>query len=69
MDRFPQRLARIALEAVGDRGPGFDTALFAESLSYLHRIPDRDFTAYGVPSAEIGAMRDRFAAWEQLLSP
>lgn len=60
-----ERLLAVAAE----HNPGFDTALFAESLSYLHRIPDRDFTAYGVPSAQIGAMRDRFAAWEQLLSP
>lgn len=60
-----ERLLAVAAE----HNPGFDTALFAESLSYLHRIPDRDFTAYGVPSAQIGAMRDRFATWEQLLSP
>ncbi len=57
------------LAVVAEHNPGFDTALFAESLSYLHRIPDRDFTAYGVPSAQIEAMRDRFAAWERELSP
>ncbi|GAA4227861.1 hypothetical protein GCM10022254_16590 [Actinomadura meridiana] len=57
------------LAVVAEHNPGFDIALFAESLSYLHRIPDRDFTAYGVPSAQIESMRERFAAWERVLSP
>lgn len=57
------------LAVAAEHNPGFDTALFAESLSYLHRIPDRDFTAYGVPVAQIAVMRDRFAAWERMLAP
>ncbi|TDC71540.1 hypothetical protein E1200_01800 [Actinomadura sp. GC306] len=57
------------LAVVAEHNPGFDIALFAESLSYLHRIPDRDFTAYGVPVAQIAVMRDRFAAWERMLAP
>lgn len=57
------------LAVAAEHNPGFDAGLFAESLSYLHRIPDRDFTAYGVSAAQIEAMRDRFVAWERQLSP
>ena len=57
------------LAVAAEHNPGFDTGLFAESLSYLRRIPDRDFTAYGVSAAQIEAMRDRFTAWERRLSP
>jgi hypothetical protein len=57
------------LAVAAEHNPGFDTVLFAESLSYLHRIPDRDFMAYGVPVAQIAVMRDRFAAWERMLAP
>jgi hypothetical protein len=42
--------------------------LFAETLSYLRRIRDRDFTPYGVTESQIAAMRKRFAEWEHELS-
>lgn len=58
------RLLVIAAE----HNPGFDPALFAESLSYLHRIPDRDFIPYGATASKIEAMRSRFAVWEEALS-
>lgn len=53
-------LLTVALE----HNPGFDRYMFAESLSYLRQIPDRDFTPYGVAVADISAMRDRLADWE-----
>jgi hypothetical protein len=56
------------LEVAAEHNPGFDHALFAESLSYLRRIPIRDFTPYGATESQIAAMRERFADWEQLLS-
>ena len=31
--------------------------MFAESLSYLHKMPDRDFTPYEVTIEDITAMR------------
>lgn len=58
------RLMAVAAE----HNPGFDAVLFAESLSYLRRIPDRDFTAYGATASKIEAMRNRFAVWEEILS-
>ncbi len=48
--------------------PGFDSTMFAESLSFLRRIPDRDFTAYGIDPNTIVAMRERFAGWEHDLT-
>ncbi|MCP2287185.1 hypothetical protein APR12_006666 [Nocardia amikacinitolerans] len=42
--------------------------MFAESLSFLHQIPDRDFTAYGIDENTITAMRARFARWEHDLT-
>lgn len=56
------------LAAAAEHNPGFDTALFAESLSYLRRIPDRDFIPYGATASKIEAMRSRFAAWEEAIS-
>lgn len=47
--------------------PGFDRAMFAESLSYLQRIPDREFIAYGAADPDIEAMRKRFGSWEEEL--
>src|SRR5262249_4488572 len=32
---------------LAEHNPGFSATIFAESLSYLRRIPDREFTAYG----------------------
>ncbi|NNH75907.1 nucleotidyl transferase AbiEii/AbiGii toxin family protein [Nocardia uniformis] len=59
-----EQLLTIATE----HNPGFDPTMFAESLSYLQRIPDRDFTPYEVTTATITAMRHRFADWEQQLT-
>ncbi|MFQ6228619.1 hypothetical protein [Nocardia sp. NPDC002869] len=42
--------------------------MFAESLSFLRRIADRDFTAYGIDANTITAMRARFARWEDELT-
>lgn len=50
---------------LAEHNPGYDRSAFAESLSYLHRVPDRDFAAYGVDPLLIGAMRTRFADWER----
>ncbi|MFD4442339.1 nucleotidyl transferase AbiEii/AbiGii toxin family protein [Nocardia sp. NPDC058519] len=60
-----ERYTRQTLLIVAsEHNPGFDRNMFAESLSYLRQIPDRDFTPYGVAVADIAAMRDRFADWE-----
>ncbi|WP_280235188.1 hypothetical protein [Nocardia cyriacigeorgica] len=47
-----------------DHNPGFDSTIFAESLSFLRQIPDRDFTAYGIDENTITTMRAHFAGWE-----
>lgn len=38
--------------------------MFAESLSFLRDIPDREFTAYGASSDQITRMRQNFTEWE-----
>ncbi|MFG2445246.1 hypothetical protein ACGFQG_20470 [Nocardia fluminea] len=60
-----ERYTRDTLLIVAsEHNPGFDRSMFAESLSYLRQIPDRDFTPYGIAVTDIAAMRDRFANWE-----
>jgi hypothetical protein len=58
-----QQLMAVAAE----HNPGFSPGMFAQSLSYLHRMPDREFAAYGSSPAQIARMRARFAAWEKEL--
>jgi Nucleotidyl transferase AbiEii toxin, Type IV TA system len=59
------RYTRQELMAVaGEHNPGFSPDLFSESLSYLRRIPDREFTAYGASHEQIESMRRGFANWE-----
>jgi hypothetical protein len=60
---------RRQLEALlAEHNPGFDRAMFAESLGFLARIPDREFEAYGVDKEYIAAMRAHFAEWQHKLS-
>ena len=55
------------LSVAAEHNPGFTPAMVSQSLSYLHRIPDREFSAYGASDAQITGMRARFTAWEKEL--
>lgn len=55
------------LDVAAQHNPGFSVDLFAESLSYLQRVPDREFTAYGVSADHIARMRREFSGWEGAL--
>ena len=55
------------MSVTAEHNPGFSPAMFAQSPSYLQRIPDREFTAYGAGETQITRMRTRFAAWEKEL--
>jgi hypothetical protein len=59
----------VLLAIAKEHNPGFEGAMFAEALSYLSRIPDRDFLAYGVTPEHISAMRERLDEWRRELSP
>jgi predicted nucleotidyltransferase component of viral defense system len=62
------RYDRRQLEALlMEHNPGFDRLMFAESLGFLTRIPDREFEAYGVDKEHIAAMRAYFAEWQHEL--
>jgi predicted nucleotidyltransferase component of viral defense system len=62
------RYNRRQLEALlMEHNPGFDRAMFAESLGFLTRIPDREFEAYGVDKEHVAAMRAHFAEWQHEL--
>jgi hypothetical protein len=52
-----------------EHNPGFSPGLFAESLSYLHRIPDREFAAYGASQEQIARVRHEFSDWENGAQP
>lgn len=62
------RYDRRRLEALlVEHNPGFDREMFAESLGFLARIPDREFEAYGADKEHVAAMRAHFAEWQQEL--
>jgi hypothetical protein len=59
------RYTRHQLMAIGtEHNPGFNPGMFAQSLSCPHRVPDREFTAYGAPPEQIARMRQQFTTWE-----
>jgi predicted nucleotidyltransferase component of viral defense system len=62
------RYDRRQLEALlMEHNPGFDRAMFAESLGFLARIPDREFEAYGIDKEHVAAMRAHFTEWQDEL--
>jgi predicted nucleotidyltransferase component of viral defense system len=56
-----EQLMSIAAE----HNPGFSPGLFAQSIAYLHRVPDREFAAYGTSQQQINRMREIFDGWER----
>jgi hypothetical protein len=58
-----ERLLVLAQAADG----GFDPRVFADALGELAQITDAAIAEYDVPSAEITAMRRRFAEWREEL--
>jgi hypothetical protein len=59
-----QRLLELAAAA----DPGFDSRAFADALGALTQITDADFDCYGIPAAELPAVRERFADWRRELT-
>ncbi|MGC4745815.1 nucleotidyl transferase AbiEii/AbiGii toxin family protein [Micromonospora sp. DT201] len=58
-----QRLLELASAA----DSGFEPRAFADALGALSQITDEDFDCYGVPVADLPAMRERFAQWRREL--
>ena len=58
---------RELLDIAAGHNPGFSPQMFAESLSYLRDIPDREFAAYDASAELITRMRQVFADWENEL--
>ncbi|MEV7983993.1 nucleotidyl transferase AbiEii/AbiGii toxin family protein [Micromonospora sp. NPDC085948] len=56
------------LELAAAADPGFDPRAFADALGALTQITDEDFDCYGLPAAELPAVRDRFAHWRRELT-
>ncbi|MGW5557377.1 nucleotidyl transferase AbiEii/AbiGii toxin family protein [Micromonospora sp. NPDC003944] len=59
-----QRLLELAAAA----DPGFEPRAFADALGALTQITDADFDCYGIPAAELPALRERFAHWRRELT-
>lgn len=47
----------------GRADPGFDQTMFSHALGMAEQYPDERFTAYGVTSEHVAAMRRRISAW------
>ncbi|WP_442934266.1 hypothetical protein [Micromonospora sp. CPCC 205539] len=58
-----QRLLELAAAA----DSGFEPRAFADALGALNQITDADFDCYGVPVADLPAVRARFAQWQREL--
>ncbi|MGH8890468.1 MAG: nucleotidyl transferase AbiEii/AbiGii toxin family protein [Acidothermaceae bacterium] len=56
------------LDLAAAHDPGFDLPHFRDALAELNRLPDSAFTSYGISTADLAAMRQRFAAWSNELS-
>ena len=52
------------LAVASEHNPGFTPVMFAESVSNLRQIPDREFEAYGTSEQQVARMRQRFECWE-----
>ena len=59
----PERLCTLASEADG----GFDRQFFAQMLGMIGRFDDQDFIDYGLESAQVAVMRERFRVWQARL--
>ncbi|KAB1923321.1 nucleotidyl transferase AbiEii/AbiGii toxin family protein [Micromonospora noduli] len=59
-----QRLLELAAAA----DPGFEPRAFADALGALTQITDADFDCYGIPPADLPALRERFAHWRRELT-
>jgi hypothetical protein len=55
---------RQLMSVVAEHNPGFSVEMFVESLTYLHRIPNREFAAYVASQQQIDRMRREFSSWE-----
>jgi hypothetical protein len=53
------------MSIAAEHNPGFSPGLFAQSIAYLHRVPDREFAAYGTSQQQINRMREIFDGWER----
>jgi hypothetical protein len=56
----PEQLCALASEA----DAGFDRQFFAQMLGMIGRFDDQDFIDYGLESAQVAVMRERFQAWQ-----
>jgi hypothetical protein len=58
-----EELLRLAAE----HDPGFDTVLFAQALRASRRYDDDMYTAYGLTTEQVNAMRSTLLEWAQEL--
>jgi len=55
------------LRLIESADPGFDRATFADVLGAVDQISDAAFAPYGIDTASIGGLRQRFAEWQKKL--
>jgi len=55
--------AERLLDLAAEKDPGFDRRYFAAALRSIDRLDDEDFTALGLPSADVAALRDQARSW------
>ena len=46
-----------------EHDPGFERRMFAQALTAIERLPDSEFTVYGLDIDAVSALRIRLASW------
>lgn len=54
-----------SLRLAGEHDPGFDRSMFAEALRAIRRLPDAEFTAYGLTHDQVKALMDSLTEWAE----
>lgn len=53
------------LRLAGEHDPGFDPSMFTEALRAIRRLPEAEFTAYGLTHGQMTALVDSLTEWAE----
>lgn len=56
------------LRLAAEHDPGFDPSMFAAALQAIRRLPEAEFTAYGLTPDQVKALVDSLTAWAETIT-
>lgn len=57
------------IRLAGEHDPGFDADMFAAALRAVRRLPEAEFTAYGLTHEQAQALIEALTAWADEITP